>query len=322
MNDILLRIRDLKVSFRTTGGTLRAVDGVNLDLSKGEVLGLVGESGGGKSMVGLSILRLIPEGGEIVGGEINFDGRNLLDLSDKDIRSIRGAEISMILQDPLTSLNPVFRIGPQITDVLRLHKGYSKADAKAIALQMLSNIGIPTPVSNFNKYPHQLSGGMRQRVMIAIAFCCNPKLIIADEPTTALDVTIQAQILSLLKELSSQYQTSVIFITHSLGTVANLCDRVAVIYAGEIMEVASTHELFTNPLHPYTKALFRSIPRHDIKKEEFYSIKGVMGTPIDWPERCKFLLRCSEKTDACEHNGAIDALMVSEDHMVRCVRYI
>ncbi len=322
MNDILMRIRDLKVFFQTAGGTLRAVDGVNLDLSKGEVLGLVGESGGGKSMVGLSILRLIPEGGKIVGGEINFEGKNLLDLSDADMRSIRGAEISMILQDPLTSLNPVFRIGPQIMDVLKLHKGYGKADAKAIAIQMLSNMGIPTPISNFYKYPHQLSGGMRQRVMIAIAFCCHPKLIIADEPTTALDVTIQAQILGLLNKLSSQYQTSVIFITHSLGIVANLCDRVAVIYAGEIVEIASTHELFLNPLHPYTKALFRSIPRHDIKKEEFYSIEGTMGTPIDWPERCKFLLRCSEKTDSCEHHGTIDALMVSEDHMVRCNKYI
>jgi peptide/nickel transport system ATP-binding protein len=321
MNTPLLSVESLKVFFHTNRGTLKAVNGVSFDVQKGKIIGLVGESGGGKSMVGLSILRLVPEGGRIAAGEIIFDGKNLLDLSEDEMRGVRGADISMILQDPLSSLNPVFRIGSQIVDVLRLHKGFDKKEAKARALKMLQSIGIPNPEIAFQRFPHQLSGGMRQRVMIAIAFCCDPKLIIADEPTTALDVTIQAQILNLLKKLSLEYHTSVIFITHDLGIVANLCDSVAVIYAGEIVEMAPTRDLFLNPKHPYTKALFRSIPRHDRKQKHFYSIEGMMGTPIDWPDRCKFYERCSEKFEACRHTMSVAYATCSPDHLVRCLKY-
>jgi oligopeptide/dipeptide ABC transporter ATP-binding protein len=321
MNDPLLSIKNLKVFFHLDIGILKAVNGVSLDVQKGQIVGLVGESGGGKSMIGLSILRLVPEGGKIASGKILFEGKNLLNLSEDEIRIIRGSYISMILQDPLTSLNPAFRIRSQIIDVLRLHKGYDKKESELIAIEMLHNVGIPDPEKNIRKFPHQLSGGMRQRVVIVIAFSCNPKLIIADEPTTALDVTIQAQILRLLKNLSIEYQTSVLFITHDLGVVANLCDRVAVIYAGEIVEIAQTRELFMNPRHPYTKALFQSIPRHDMKQEQFYSIEGITGTPIDWPERCKFYPRCSEKLETCKHTNFVDFVTYSPDHLVRCLKY-
>jgi oligopeptide/dipeptide ABC transporter ATP-binding protein len=322
MKSNFLTVANLKVRFPTPRGALEAVNGVSFQLPKGGIIGLVGESGGGKSMIGLSILRLVPEGGKIVAGKIVFEGRNLLDLSDKEMRAIRGAEISMILQDPLSSLNPAFRIGSQIVDVLKLHKGYEKQAAKEIALTMLSDIGIPEPRTVFHKFPHQLSGGMRQRVMIAIAFCCRPKLIIADEPTTALDVTIQAQILNLLKHLSREYHTSVVFITHDLGIVANLCDNVGVIYAGEILEMAPTRELFLNPMHPYTKALFRSIPRHDRKQNRLYSIEGIMTTPIGLPDRCKFYERCTEKSSICESTSLTGYATCSPDHMVRCAKYL
>jgi peptide/nickel transport system ATP-binding protein len=322
VNDELLSVKKLKVIFPTRRGILEAVNGVSFEVQKGGIIGLVGESGGGKSMVGLSILRLVPEGGRIVEGEVIFERRNLLALSDTEIRAIRGADISMILQDPLSSLNPAFRIGSQIVDVLRLHKGYDKKGARETAIAMLHDIGIPDPQIVFQKFPHQLSGGMRQRVMIAIAFCCKPKLIIADEPTTALDVTIQAQILNLLKNLSMEYHTSVIFITHDLGIVANLCDRVAVIYAGEVVEMAPTRELFLNPKHPYTKALFRSIPRHDKKQEHFCSIEGMMATPIGLPDRCKFYDRCSERLQVCEHRKLKAYSTCSPDHMVRCAKYL
>ncbi|MBW2608880.1 MAG: ABC transporter ATP-binding protein [Deltaproteobacteria bacterium] len=321
MSDPLLSVKNLQVFFHLAQGTLKAIDGVSLDVKKGQIVGLVGESGGGKSMIGLSILRLVPEGGKIASGKIIFEGKNLLNLSEDEIRIIRGSYISMILQDPLTSLNPAFRIGPQMIDVLRLHKGYDKKEAELIAIEMLHNIGIPDPKKNIRKFPHQLSGGMRQRVVIAIAFSCSPKLIIADEPTTALDVTIQAQILQLLKNLSTEYQTSVLFITHDLGIVANLCDSVAVIYAGEIVETAQTSELFLNPKHPYTKALFQSILRHDKKQEHFYSIEGVMGSHIDWPDKCKFYPRCSEKLDGCEKTGSVEFVSYSPDHLVRCLKY-
>jgi len=321
MNDPLLSIKDLRIHFQLPQGTLQAVDGVCLDIDKGQIMGLVGESGGGKSMVGLSVLRLIPEGGRIASGEILFEGKNLLALSDDEMRKIRGADISMILQDPLASLNPAIRIKSQIVDVLKLHKGYDKKEAEIIATELLHNVGLPDPGKNIHKFPHQLSGGMRQRVVIAIAFSCNPKLIIADEPTTALDVTIQAQILRLLKNLSQEYQTSVLFVTHDLGIVATLCDRVAVIYAGELVEQALTRELFMYPKHPYTKALFRSIPRHDKRQDQLYSIEGMMGTPIDWPARCKFYPRCSEKEEMCDHADFVDFVTYSPGHFVRCLKY-
>lgn len=317
----LLSIKDLRIHFPLPQGTLKAVDGVSLDVDKGQIMGLVGESGGGKSMVGLSVLRLIPEGGKIASGEILFDRKNLLALSDDEMRNIRGADISMILQDPLASLNPAIRIKSQIVDVLKLHKGYGKKEAEIIATELLHNVGLPDPEKNIHKFPHQLSGGMRQRVVIAIAFSCNPRLIIADEPTTALDVTIQAQILNLLKNLSQEYQTSVLFVTHDLGIVATLCDRVAVIYAGELVEQAITRELFTDPKHPYTRALFRSIPRHDKRQDQFYSIEGIMGTPINWPARCKFYPRCSEREAMCEDAGLVDFVTYSQDHFVRCLKY-
>src|SRR2546428_7976347 len=259
----LLEVRDLRTHFPTRAGLVRAVDGVSFYLDGGELLGLVGESGCGKSITALSVMRLIAPPGKIVSGEILFDGKNLLSLSDREMRQIRGDDIAMIFQDPMTSLNPVFRVGEQIAEALRLHRKLSRKDARAAAIEAMQEVAIPDPVRRVDDYPHQLSGGMRQRVMIAMALACNPKLLIADEPTTALDVTIQAQVLEVMARLSREFGTSVIIITHNLGVVARYADRVNVMYAGRIIESSSAASVYADPRHPYTLGLLQSVPRLD-----------------------------------------------------------
>lgn len=275
----ILEVKDLNISFHTFGGEVKAIRGVSFDLFKGETLAIVGESGSGKSVTTKAIMRLLPEhNSEIKSGEILFEGKDLTKLKDKQMQKIRGKDISMIFQDPMTSLNPTMKIGKQIMEPLVKHQNMSKADAKARAIELLKLVGIPKPEIRVNQYPHQFSGGMRQRVVIAIALACNPKVLIADEPTTALDVTIQAQILELMKELQKKIDTSIIFITHDLGVVANVADRVAVMYGGKIVEIGTADEIFYNPKHPYTWGLISSMPDLDTDDEELYSIPG---TPPD-----------------------------------------
>ncbi|KUO73641.1 MAG: peptide ABC transporter ATP-binding protein, partial [Clostridia bacterium BRH_c25] len=267
--DELLRINNLKTHFYTEKGVVPAVDGVDITVSRGKVIGLVGESGCGKSITALSIMGLVEmPPGRIVDGEINFDGRNILKLAKQEMYKLRGNEISMIFQEPMTSLNPVITVGKQVAEAIRLHQNLNAGEAKKIVLDMLDMVGIPEPERRYNSYPHQLSGGLRQRVMIAMALCCRPKLLIADEPTTALDVTIEAQILSLMKELQKQINTSIIMITHNLGVVAEICDDVYVMYAGKIVETTDVFELFEKPLHPYTNGLMNSIPKINSSKED------------------------------------------------------
>jgi oligopeptide transport system ATP-binding protein len=275
----LLEVKDLHISFHTFSGEVQAIRGVNFDLYKGETLAIVGESGSGKSVTTKTIMRLLPESNsEIKNGEILFEGKNLAKLSDKAMQKIRGKDISMIFQDPMTSLNPTIKIGKQIIEPIVKHQKLSKAEAKERAIEILRLVGIQQPEVRFNQYPHQFSGGMRQRVVIAIALACNPKILIADEPTTALDVTIQAQILELMKELQKKIDTSIIFITHDLGVVANVADRVAVMYGGKIVEIGTVDEVFYNPQHPYTWGLISSMPSLDTEDEELYVIPG---TPPD-----------------------------------------
>jgi oligopeptide transport system ATP-binding protein len=297
----LLSVRDLKTYFRTEDGLVKAVDGVSFDLKKGETLGIVGESGSGKSVTNLSVVRLIPRPpGEIAGGEVIFEGKDLLKLPEADLRDIRGGQIAMIFQDPMTSLNPFMRVSTQLMEMTRLHLGYSKKQAYEHAVGMLELVGIPDARSRVDGYPHQFSGGMRQRVMIAMALSCRPKLLIADEPTTALDVTIQAQILELIKKLKQETGTSVILITHDLGVVAGMTDHVVVMYAGHVFESAPTAELFRNPQNPYTRALLRSVPDPTREGEELFQIRGL---PPDLsrlsPDRCPFADRCPEVIDKC-----------------------
>jgi oligopeptide transport system ATP-binding protein len=275
----ILEVKDLHISFHTFAGEVQAIRGVNFDLYKGETLAIVGESGSGKSVTTKGIMRLLPESSsEIKTGEILFEGKDLSKLSDKAMQKIRGKDISMIFQDPMTSLNPTMKIGKQIIEPIVKHQKLSKASAKKRAIEILELVGIPKPEERFNQYPHQFSGGMRQRVVIAIALACNPKVLIADEPTTALDVTIQAQILELMKDLQKKIDTSIIFITHDLGVVANVADRVAVMYGGKIVEVGTVDEVFYNPQHPYTWGLISSMPTLDTADEELYAIPG---TPPD-----------------------------------------
>lgn len=267
---------------------MKAVDDISLTVRKGRTLGIVGESGSGKSILSLSILRLIFDPGRIVGGEILYNGENLLKQSDRQMRKIRGNQISMIFQEPMTSLNPVFTVGDQIAEAYQIHENLSKKQAMDKAVEMLRLVGIPSPEKRVRQYPFQLSGGMRQRVMIAMALACNPDLLIADEPTTALDVTIQAQILELMKELQQKLQMSIIFITHDLGIVAETCDDVAVMYCGKVVEYSDVRTLFKHPKHPYTIGLMNSLPRHDIDKETLEPIKGSVPSPYDPQEGCRF----------------------------------
>ena len=316
----LLQVRDLKTVFRTEAGTAKAVDGVDFDIYPGEVLGLVGESGSGKSVTALSILRLIPDPpGKIAGGSIVYKGRDLLKLSWDEIREIRGKEISMIFQEPMTSLNPVFTIGMQIMEVVLEHEHLSKKDAFQRSVEMLELVGIPDPASRMNDYPHQFSGGMRQRVMIAMALACNPSLLIADEPATALDVTIQAQILELmLKVKAERKDAAILLITHNLAVVAETCHRVMVMYGGKIQEIAPVKELFKNPQHPYTQGLLASLPTVDgEKKERLRTIPGNVPSILDLPAGCKFVTRCTERFDRCEVVEP-ELIETGPGHWVRC----
>ena len=314
----LLRVKDLKTYFFTHEGIVRAVDGVSFEINKGETLGLVGESGCGKSVTALSIMRLIPNPpGKIINGEIYFEGKNLLELDEKEMRRIRGKKISMIFQEPMTSLDPVFTIGHEIMEAIQLHQGLKKEEARQRAIEALRIVGMPDPERRMDEYPHELSGGMRQRAMIAMALSCNPTLLIADEPTTALDVTIQAQILRLIDELKDKFGASVILITHDLGVIAEMCDYVAVMYAGHIVEYTNVDTLFSSPLHPYTKGLNRSIPRLDVESERLEIIKGSVPNLLNVPSGCPFHPRC----DFCEERCVkeMPKLMEVEDHhLVRC----
>ena len=322
MNDErLLDVKGLKTYFFTDAGVVKAVDGVDLYIAPGEILGLVGESGCGKSVTALSILQLIPRPpGKIVEGEIWFQGQNLLTLSEEEMRHIRGGRISMIFQEPMTSLNPVFKIGQQMTEVIRLHQDVSIEEARELAIQMLNLVRIPDAPAVLEKYPHALSGGMRQRVMIAMALSCNPSLLIADEPTTALDVTVQAQILALMNELQKKTNAAILLITHNLGVIAETCDRVGVMYAGNMVETASVEELFENPLHPYTQGLLGSIPRLDEKREKLAIIPGIVPNLISPPPGCRFHNRCSKVMEICNQQKP-SLITVKPGHQVACFLY-
>lgn len=288
----ILEVKDLNISFHTFGGEVKAIRGVDFELKKGETLAIVGESGSGKSVTTKSIMRLLPpSNSEIKSGQILFDGKDLAKLSDRQMQKIRGKDISMIFQDPMTSLNPTIKIGKQIMEPIIRHQNVSKAAAKERALELLRLVGIPQPEQRFQQYPHQFSGGMRQRVVIAIALACNPKILIADEPTTALDVTIQAQILELMKDLQKRIDTSIIFITHDLGVVANVADRVAVMYGGKIVEIGTVDEVFYNPKHPYTWGLISSMPSLDSKDDELYAIPGTPPNLLNPPNGDAFAPR-------------------------------
>ncbi len=320
----LLEVENLQTHFPTRNGLVRAVDGVSFHVDPGELLGVVGESGCGKSITALSILRLIAPPGKIVGGEITFDGKNLLNLSEAEMRQIRGDDIAMIFQDPMTSLNPVFTVGEQIGEALRLHRKLSRKAARAAAIEAMREVAIPDPARRLDDYPHQLSGGMRQRVMIAMALACDPKLLIADEPTTALDVTIQAQILELLNELRSHRELGVLLITHDLGVVAEVADRVAVMYTGRIVEESSVEELFARPKHPYTEGLLRSVPKLTIadvaKKERLETIEGVVPSPTELPPGCHFAPRCPYRMPRCTAEE-IPLYQLESGVNVRCVLF-
>ena len=299
--DKLFEIKNLKTFFHTEAGTVKAVNDVSFDIFKGEVLGIVGESGSGKSVTSLSINRLIPNPpGEIVSGEIIYDDKNLLELSYEEMRKYRGRHISMIFQEPMTSLNPVLRVGVQMNEVLVEHEGISEQEATKKSIEMLDAVGIPEPERRINDYPHQFSGGMRQRIMIAMALQCNPSLLIADEPTTALDVTIQAQILDLMMELKdSRNDAAILLITHDLAVIAETCDRVIVMYGGVIQEIATIDELFKNPLHPYTKALMESIPKLDKKSKRLKALKGMVPSILELGDGCKLCSRFEPEECAC-----------------------
>ncbi|MBW6464050.1 MAG: ABC transporter ATP-binding protein [Firmicutes bacterium] len=319
--DYLLKIEDLQTTFYTDESTIRAVDRVSFNVNPGEIVGLVGESGCGKSVVSLSIMRLIyyPPG-KIEGGKILFEGKDLLELDEKAMRRIRGNEIAMIFQEPMTSFNPVYKIGDQVSEAIRLHQGLNKDAAWNEAAKMLELVGIPRPYEIINEYPHQLSGGMRQRAMIAMALSCNPKLLIADEPTTALDVTIQAQILELMKDLKNKINTAIIFITHDLGVIAEMAQHVVVMYAGKIVEDAEVNAIFSDPLHPYTAGLIRSKPKLEEEKELLEFIPGTVPNPMEMPTGCSFNPRCPEVMEICCQEMP-DLIEVKPKHLVRCWLY-
>ena len=320
VDNILIKVKNLKTYFYTEDGIVPAVDDVSFTVNRGEVLGIVGESGCGKSITSLSIMRLVPSPpGKVLSGEIIYNGKDLLKLKEQDMTKIRGNDIAMIFQEPMTSLNPVFTIGNQIAEALILHQKLSRKDARAKAIDMLKIVKMPMPEKRIDEFPHQLSGGMRQRVMIAMALCCNPDLLICDEPTTALDVTIQAQILSLIVELRQKLNTSVMLITHDLGVVAETADNVLVMYAGKVVEYASVEELFNNPLHPYTLGLMNCIPRLDLDREELSTIRGTVPNLNNMPKGCLFSSRCDYAQDICSEK--VPDLINKNGHQVRCFKY-
>jgi oligopeptide/dipeptide ABC transporter ATP-binding protein len=317
----LLEVRSLTTRFFTEDGVVRAVEDVSFEIFPGEVVSLVGESGCGKSVTGLSLLRLIPiPPGKIVSGELLFDRRNLLDLEEREMERVRGNDISMIFQEPMTSLNPVFTIGNQIMEALQLHQNLDKKEARRRAIEMLDRVRIPSPEERIDSYPHQLSGGMRQRAMIAMALSCQPKLLIADEPTTALDVTIQAQVLRLLKEIQREMEMAVMLITHDLGVVSEIADRVAVMYAGRIVESGPIETIFEEMRHPYTKGLLESIPQLEEKRRRLNAIPGQVPNPMDLPIGCKFHPRCYLMIDDCKREEP-PLFQVNGNHFSRCLRW-
>jgi oligopeptide/dipeptide ABC transporter ATP-binding protein len=317
MTDNLLTVNNLETAFFTDDGVVKAVDRVSFAVKPGEVLGIAGESGSGKSVASLSVLRLLANPGRIVGGEILFDGENLLRKTEAEMQRIRGNRISMIFQEPMTSLNPVFTVGFQVEESILQHQKLSWREARERAVEVLRLTGIPSPNKRINDYPHQLSGGMRQRVMIAMALACNPALLIADEPTTALDVTIQGQIITLMEDLNRRLNTAIMLITHDLGVLAEFSDRVIVMYAGRVMESANTDNLFDNPRHPYTIGLLRSIPRLDRKQDRLIPIPGNIPTPTDLPAGCRFHPRCEKAMDICRLREPEPATL-TDDTMVAC----
>lgn len=316
----ILEVKGLKTYFFTDKGTVKAVDGVSYTLKEGQTLGIVGESGCGKSVNAMSILNLIEKPGKIVEGSIKFKGEELVGISQKRMREYRGNDISMIFQEPMTSLNPVFRIGMQISESLILHQHMTKAEARKKSIDLLNLVGIPRADKVVDDYPHQLSGGMRQRVMIAMALACDPKILIADEPTTALDVTIQAQILSLMNDLQKETNTSIMLITHDLGVVAQVADHILVMYSGKIVESAPAIELFANPKHPYTQGLLASIPNLDDDRERLTSIEGVVPNPINLPEGCYFAPRCKYAMDRCRVEQP-PQYIINGEHTTACFLY-
>jgi len=318
-SSVVLEVEGLKTYFYTEEGVGKAVDDVSFSLDSGEILGIVGESGCGKSVTSLSIMRLIPQPpGRIEGGRILFKGDDLLDLPESKMRKVRGNSISMIFQEPMTSLNPVFTVGRQIAESLEVHTHLSKKEIRARCVELLTLVGIPSPERRLDEYPHQFSGGMRQRVMIAIALACDPEIVIADEPTTALDVTIQAQILDLMRRLCSELNMSILLITHDLAVIAEMAQRVIVMYAGKVVEEASVTSLFKDPKHPYTQGLLRSIPRLDHDAEELESIEGLVPSPFNRPEGCGFKNRCPRRFESCDVTPALKAV---NDSRVACWLY-
>ncbi len=321
--DIILEVNGLKTYFYTEQGVVKAVDDISFEVERGQTIGIVGESGCGKSVTSLSILRLINwPPGRIIGGEIIYNKTNLLGLKESEMREIRGNEISMIFQEPMTSLNPVFTVGYQIIEAIVLHQKVSKKEAREKAIELLRLVSIPDPEKRINEYPHNLSGGMRQRVMIAMALSTNPSILIADEPTTALDVTIQAQILDLIKDVQSRYNLTIILITHDLSIIAETADRVIVMYAGKIIEESSVDEIFNNPAHPYTQGLLSSIPRIDdeSRRGDLFTIKGMVPDPLNLPEGCYFEPRCIKRKPECKKKMP-EFINLKKNHRVRCILY-
>lgn len=318
MSEEILKVENLKTYFFTASGVSKAVDGVSYTLRKGEILGIVGESGSGKSVSANSVIRLLPKTGKVVDGTILFEGKDMRTISDKELRQIRGNDISVIFQDPMTSLDPVFKVGSQMIELIRTHNKVSKEEARKIAVENLALVGIPDPESRLNSYPHELSGGMCQRVMIAMAISCHPKFMIADEPTTALDVTVQAQVLSLLKDLQEKTDTAIMLITHNLGIVWKMCDTVMVMYAGKTVEFADMKELYKNPMHPYTWGLLDSIPK--LSDEGKADLKTIPGVPPDLRLTgtcCNFYNRCPYATDICREQVP-ELVEVAPGHKVAC----
>jgi oligopeptide/dipeptide ABC transporter ATP-binding protein len=320
VGDALLDVRDLSVEFLTESGPATVVDHVSFSVRAGEMVGIVGESGSGKTVTSLGVMRLVPSPpGRITSGSVTFGGRDLLSSSLPELRAIRGDELAMVFQDPMTSLNPVFTIGTQLVDTLRLHRKMSKRAARARAVELLEMVGIPDPQRRIKDYPHQLSGGMRQRALLALALSCEPRLLIADEPTTALDVTVQAQILDLLRWLQAELGMAVVFVTHDLGVIADLCSRVIVMYAGQVVEEAPVDELFANPRHPYTEGLLAAIPQSGLEDERLASIPGVVPAPTAMPLGCRFHPRCPYAVPACA-SAPVDLRTTGDGHLARCLR--
>lgn len=319
----LLKIKDLSVHFDLKGqGVLHAVDGIDLDIQQGEILGLVGESGCGKTVTTLSLLRLIDPPGHISNGQLNWEGKDLLNLNHKEMRQVRGKEIAMIFQNPQSSMNPLYSIGSQLVSVIRLHQNISKEEAKKEALQLLRLVEIPDPDRRMNDYPHQLSGGMCQRIMIAMALSCKPKLLVADEPTASLDVTIQAQIMDLLLEIREKFQMAILLVSHDLGVIAKMCDRISVMYLGRIVESAPANKLYSSPMHPYTQALLKSVPLPDpTHNNKIARLKGDVPSPMDIPSGCRFRSRCSEVFEPCSKVDPALRSVNGNDHHAACLLY-